>query len=154
KGQPLTALFRRVPSAFVLGKAGSVWSAPTPPPGVPLPSAPRHRGAAGVGPRLGPPPRKPSPSMARTQQRYGKFRGARGNRSRASSGDAKPRRTSQAKPTPIALPPMPDPQDQHDPLIIADRGDDPVIAHADAIEIVLAIELDRSPGPGVGGERL
>jgi hypothetical protein len=47
---------------------------------------------------------------------------------------------------------MPDANDQHDQLIISNRLNDPVVAHAYAVEIVFALELDRAEGPRFGGK--
>jgi hypothetical protein len=47
---------------------------------------------------------------------------------------------------------MSDPEDEHDQLVIMNPVDDPVLAHADPIEIVLPLELDRPSGPRTDGK--
>src|SRR5262249_17943780 len=49
----------------------------------------------------------------------------------------------------IDLTSVPDPQDEHNQLVVLDLVDHAVITHADAIEILFPLELDRAPGPRV-----
>jgi hypothetical protein len=53
---------------------------------------------------------------------------------------------------PIDLTSVPYSQDEHDQLLVPDRVDHPVITHADAIEVVFPLELDRAPRPWLDGE--
>jgi hypothetical protein len=47
---------------------------------------------------------------------------------------------------------MPDAKYQDDQLIILDGVDDPVLAHADPIEVILPLKLDRAPRPRADGK--
>jgi antitoxin (DNA-binding transcriptional repressor) of toxin-antitoxin stability system len=52
----------------------------------------------------------------------------------------------------IDLTSVPYSQDEHDQLLVSDPVDHAVIAHADAIEVVLPLELDRTSGPRFDGK--
>jgi hypothetical protein len=47
---------------------------------------------------------------------------------------------------------MSDAKDKHDQLFIMDPVDDPVLAHANPIEVVLPLELDRASGSWTYGK--
>src|SRR5262249_32832249 len=53
---------------------------------------------------------------------------------------------------PIDLAAMSDAQDQYDQLVIPDCIDDPIGTHAEAVEVVLPLELDRPVGPRIRGQ--
>src|SRR5262249_4169093 len=52
----------------------------------------------------------------------------------------------------INLAAMSDAQDQHDQHVVLDCIDDSIVTHADAVEVVLPLELDRAVGSWIGGE--